>query len=60
MAVDYAVLPLHTLSYAQTHMHRVPHSIAICLYTVLMGANNGPMLGLQWQFMMDVGEFNWE
>lgn len=45
----------HTHIYTWFPLHR-----HLLVYTVLMGANNGPMLGLQWQFMMDVREFNWE
>lgn len=45
----------HTHTYTWFLLHR-----HLLVYTVLMGANNGPMLGLQWHFMMDVGEFNWE
>lgn len=45
----------HTHIYTQSSLH-----CHLLVYTVLMGANNGPMLGLQWQFMMDGRELNWE
>lgn len=47
----------HTHTYTCTYF---PLHCHLLVYTVLMGANNGPVLGLQWQFMIDVKEFNWE
>lgn len=49
------------LDYAASHTHiQSPLQRHLLVYTVLMGANNGPVLGLQWKFMMDVRKFNWE
>lgn len=50
-------MPTHTHTYTCTYF---PLHCHLLVYTVLMGANNGPVLGLQWQFMIDVKEFNWE
>lgn len=49
----------HT-THTNTHIYTLPTPSHLLVYTVLMGANNGPVLGLQWQVMMDVREFNWE
>ena len=56
----YPRLLTHTQTHTYLYAHSPPLHRHLLVYTVLMGTNNGPVLGLQWQFMMDVREFNWE